>query len=81
MAALRIIVYMMIDINYRQNNFYGVFHEYDVTQMDANARDKYIRGRMMKKFMAVLAREADEWEKARHMLSDSLLRSLAELGQ
>ena len=83
MAALRIIVYMLIDINYRQANYSwhsGVFHEYDVAQRNANARDKYIHGRMMKRFVAVLALEADEWMKARHML-DERFRSLAELGQ
>eukprot|EP00965_Chrysotila_dentata_P117135 3871004-Pleurochrysis_carterae.AAC.1 len=83
MAALRIIVYMLTDINYRQNNYFWhstVFHEYDVTNRNANARDKFIHGRMMKRFLAVLAREADECVKARHML-DNDFRSLAELKQ
>eukprot|EP00965_Chrysotila_dentata_P141223 4667885-Pleurochrysis_carterae.AAC.1 len=68
MAALRIIAYILIEINGRKesNRFMTVLYKYDARYR--RSRDKFTHGRIMKIYLAVVAQEAEEWEKARRML-------------
>eukprot|EP00965_Chrysotila_dentata_P199230 6179258-Pleurochrysis_carterae.AAC.1 len=74
MAALRIIGYMLIDINYRQNYYSWhstVFHETVRRDEPQRERTRQVHPRPHDEevYLAVLALEADEWVKARHMLT------------
>eukprot|EP00965_Chrysotila_dentata_P160454 5297813-Pleurochrysis_carterae.AAC.1 len=78
MAALRIIAYVLIEINGRKESgwFMTVFFEYDARYR--RSRDKFTHGRVMKIYLAVAAEKAEEWEKARRMLYNTVFRCLAE---
>eukprot|EP00965_Chrysotila_dentata_P062425 2068862-Pleurochrysis_carterae.AAC.1 len=81
MAALRTIAYMLIHINGDKEDDWhlSVFHEYDSKYR--RTHEKYTHGRMMKIFLAVMAEQATEWEKARRMLRHPVFRCLADIGQ
>eukprot|EP00965_Chrysotila_dentata_P031710 1057748-Pleurochrysis_carterae.AAC.5 len=52
--------------------FMTVFYEHDARYR--RSCDKFIHGRIMKIYLAVMAQEAEEWEKARRMLCNTVFR-------
>eukprot|EP00965_Chrysotila_dentata_P213701 6187780-Pleurochrysis_carterae.AAC.5 len=81
MVALRIIAYMLIKIKGHTERDWFMTGSYKYDAQYRRSRDKFTHICMMKIYLAVVAQEAKEWEKARRMLYNNVLRCLAEHGE